>query len=150
MNWLKKKDVLIGMFFLLISILIYSYSLQFDKMANEYAKIGTGFAPRIMSIALGLLSLSLIYTGLKSKTTIRFNTDLLKQDNLRLLLTIVLCFSYIFTLDLVGFRISTLLFLILLMLLFKVKNIIKILIVSSTVTFAIFWIFSNVLRVPLP
>ncbi|QNB47200.1 hypothetical protein BR63_13355 [Thermanaerosceptrum fracticalcis] len=150
MNLLKKKDVLIGIFFLLISVLIYSYSLQFEKVGHEYAKIGTGFAPEILSVVLGLLSLSLVYKGIKGTTTIDFKIDFLKPENIRLLTTIILCFIYIIALGSVGFRISTLLFLIVLMLLFKVKNIIKILAVSSTVTFTIFWIFSKILRVPLP
>lgn len=153
-------EIVIGIFLIILSALIYFNSDDFPQMNETH--LDPGSYPKLVAALLFFLSLILIIkqTVVLIKTKEfgfknGFKDFLLKQwHEYRLVIfALIILGLYIFTLDILGFIISTILFIIVSSLLIgpiKKKNVITISIISFVMTLGIYFFFENVLYVRFP
>jgi len=169
-NKLFHVDILLSVFLVAISIIVLLGSMNLKP--PTYDPLGAAFFPRLLSIVLLLLSIPIFIQGLRKllaernekKETTMFNrkkeNDLPAENRdkerplLSLLVAVVSCI-YVFAFPFIGFRISSIILLVLLGIFIyrrerkgKVVSFSIILIsVSIFLSFLIFYIFSNFLNV---
>ncbi|GAB3798183.1 tripartite tricarboxylate transporter TctB family protein [Virgibacillus kimchii] len=155
-------EIVIGIFLILLSALIYFNSGDFAQLNAAETHLDPGSYPKLIAALLFLLSLILIVkqmvTLIKAKEFGFKNSfkDFLQRQwhEYRLVFYMLAVLGlYIFTINLLGFIVSTILFIIAAGLLIgpiKKKNVITIAIISFAMTFAVYFFFENVLYVRFP
>jgi putative tricarboxylic transport membrane protein len=153
-------ELFVAVMLLLMSILIFFQSGDFTHL-NE-SQLGPGSYPQLIAILLGSLSLILIISQSRKllKETSRASKDNLKAgfqsfytEYKLVLQMIVLLALYIFLIDVTGFLITTILFVVIAGLLIgpkEKKNLITLSIVSVVLTLSTYLFFQNVLHVRFP
>jgi len=145
-----KKEVLLSIFFMIISMTVYVLTYQFPK---QTVALSPKVFPQFVSACLFILSLVLLIQGItgikkeskQKKVKLALNNIFL----LKILTMIILAFFYIRILPLTGYIIATPLFLAGSMLLFNEKRWFLI-VTFSIVTTALFYIlFRIVFKIPL-
>lgn len=119
------------------------------RLPHGQTKYGAGFMPLTLGILLIIL---LLIKVIQRYFKLDFNNNQdISIDKLKLLVffAILLAF-YIITLKMVGFIIASIIYLIAAFLMFQVKGLIKILLISTITPLVIFYLFNSLLRVPLP
>ena len=153
-------EIVIGIFLILLSVLIYFNSGDFPQLNETH--LDPGSYPKLIAALLFLLSLILIIkqtvTLVKAKEfgfKDGFKNFMLKQwhEYKLVIYMLVVLGLYIFLLNILGFIVSTIIFIIAAGLLIgpiKKKNVITISIVSFVMTFGVYFFFENVLYVRFP
>jgi len=100
-------DVLISIAFIILSILVFLGTGKFPEL--NLNDPGPAFFPKILSVILLILSTALLLSAIKNRKG-AFNT----KDWKKVLFTLALLLLYYFALDILGFLVSTSLFLIIL------------------------------------
>ncbi|MGD9552357.1 MAG: tripartite tricarboxylate transporter TctB family protein [Candidatus Caldatribacteriota bacterium] len=147
-----KKEIILSIILIIISIVVFTLTFQFPHQTVALAP--TAF-PRFISVSLIVLSLVLLMQGIKGITK---NTSLQKKEKLKtnnsfifkLILLISLAFLYTRFIAKIGFLYATPPFIAGNMLLFKEKRVIWILAVSITTTILLYYLFRMVFKIPLP
>lgn len=133
----------------MISIFVYFYSNTFaavGKNADSFIK-NPALYPKMLAICMFVLSLVLLLKALikKEKDKIQFNFARLKK----VFVFVVVIICYIYVMVLVGYIISTMLFIFVSILLYKGSKR-QALIYTLPITFAIYFGFNYLLNVMLP
>jgi len=146
-----KKEIILSIFFMIISMTIYVLTYQFPK---QTVALSPKVFSQIVSVGLFILSLVLLIQGVtgvkkeseQKKVKLALNNIFL----LKMLTMIILAFFYIRVLPLTGYKIATPLFLAGSMLLFNEKRWFMIVIVSIVATALLYILFRIVFKIPLP
>jgi len=146
-----KKEILLSIFFMIISMTVYVLTYQFPK---QTVALSPKVFPQFVSACLFILSLVLLIQGItgvkkeseQKKVKLALNNIFL----LKMLTMIILAFFYIRVLPLTGYKIATPLFLASSMLLFNEKRWFMIVIVSIVATALLYILFRIVFKIPLP
>jgi len=146
-----KKEILLSIFFMIISMTVYVLTYQFPK---QTVALSPKVFPQFVSVCLFILSLVLLIQGVtgvkkeseQKKVKLALNNIFL----LKMLTMIILAFFYIRVLPLTGYKIATPLFLASSMLLFNEKRWFMIVIVSIVATALLYILFRIVFKIPLP
>jgi len=146
-----KKEILLSIFFMIISMTVYVLTYQFPK---QTVALSPKVFPQFVSACLFILSLVLLIQGItgvkkeseQKKVKLALNNIFL----LKMLTMIILAFFYIRILPLTGYIIATPLFLASSMLLFNEKRWFMIVIVSIVATALLYILFRIVFKIPLP
>jgi len=146
-----KKEILLSIFFMIISMTVYVLTYQFPK---QTVALSPKVFPQFVSVCLFILSLVLLIQGVtgvkkeseQKKVKLALNNIFL----LKMLTMIILAFFYIRVLPLTGYKIATPLFLAGSMLLFNEKRWFMIVIVSIVATALLYILFRIVFKIPLP
>jgi len=146
-----KKEILLSIFFMIISMTIYILTYQFPK---QTVALSPKVFPQFVSACLFILSLVLLIQGItgikkeseQKKVKLALNNIFL----LKILTMIILAFFYLRILPLTGYIISTPLFLAGSMLLFNEKRWFLIVPVSIVATALLYILFRIVFKIPLP
>ena len=142
-----------GFVYLLLgfSILTLYFAVQIFK--KEVAFSSPGFFPVFVS-SIMIITAVLIWREMKklspNKSNNKIKETMNSMLNKRVVISIILILIYAFFLGIVGFEISTLLFLFSIMMFFKAGNWIKVLIISVATLGVILVIFSTIFNVILP
>jgi hypothetical protein len=143
----KNIDIIVGAFLGLFSVAIYIYAEQYvGRGVNSY---GPNFFPQALSGLLFIASLGLVVQAVRGralKSLEAFN----KPGLINVAATLAIAVSYLFLMKILGFYLSTVLFLYASMTFLKQKGQrVRILssIIVATVVFSIFKFF---LKIPLP
>jgi putative tricarboxylic transport membrane protein len=131
-----------------IGLLLFSYKPQ---EASLYSNLGGMFWPRILLWSILLISSLMLVIALHSRPVKgdRNNADRWKYPK-TLILVFLACFGYFLLLDVIGFVLSTLLYLGIMLVILGVQNKAKITI-YPVIAVAIYWfLFVQILKVPLP
>lgn len=146
-----KKEILLSIFFMIISMTVYVLTYQFPK---QTVALSPKVFPQFVSACLFMLSLVLLIQGItgvkKESEQKKVKLTLSKIFLLRMLIMIILAFFYIRILPLIGYIISTPLFLAGSMLLFNEKRWFSIVTVSIVATALLYIFFRIVFKIPLP
>lgn len=145
---MKKDDILSGC--ILIAISIYFLRESNSLPSSSLGIPGSAFFPRLVCFAFVIFGGILIIRSFKKGEAERKITLILKQDLIRVLAVILLCGIYIFSMPFLGFILTSILFIVLLMFIFQVKRIGIIILWGFLVTLIIYFIFKILLKVPLP
>jgi len=146
-----KKEILLSIFFMIISMTVYILTYQFPK---QTVALSPKVFPQFVSACLFILSLVLLIQGItgvkneseQKKVKLALNNIFL----LKMLTMIILAFFYLRVLPLTGYKIATPLFLASSMLLFNEKRWFMIVIVSIVATALLYILFRIVFKIPLP
>ena len=133
------------LYFIIIPWQIPSVEAKGILMSSSFfPKIGTGLLA-FFSVLLILNDVFQVKTDMGSqKTKPEF------KQRLNLFAGIILCFTYTFLMNPIGFIISTFLLLILLMVLMGQRNFKFILTLAAGFTVLIYYVFAKILQIPLP
>ncbi|MCY1152251.1 MAG: tripartite tricarboxylate transporter TctB family protein [Sphaerochaetaceae bacterium] len=142
----KKTDLIIGIISCILGIISYVLTLNFPTFGKSGVP-GPEFFPRILAILFLIISVIQI-----SKSFVEKNTktqEIEKVDYIRMLILIALFAFYILFLDILGFFITTIIFLMILQKLVSVKFKTSIF-VTFIIIMIIFLIFDKLFCVSLP
>lgn len=146
-----KKEILLSIFFMVISMTIYILTYQFPR--QTIALSPTAF-PRFISVCLCILSVALLIQGIagakKDSEQKKVQSTIYKVFTLKLLLMILLAFFYTRILPIAGYVVATPPLIAGNMLLFNEKRSIRIIAVSIITTVVLYVLFRMVFKIPLP
>jgi len=151
---LKKRDIGFGIVFILISIFLYRETFNFYKPPQQIAV--PALWPRIVLILLVILSLGLIYTGIKSKPDEKKEK---KEENnragdYRVLAAMVATLLFLEVFKPLGFAISTMIYFVALTYILEPTKDIKVFGVrifqALVMVIIIYFVFGVALSVRLP
>lgn len=144
---MKKVDIGIGIGLIVLSILIFWYAGEYREVTVHV--YGPDLFPRILAVLMIVLAINLILKAYQGKS-LKMEEKIEVKGFLRVLFAISICVGYIFLIHILGFAVSTFVFLFTLMSLLKQKGVIM-RAFSSIITSLIIWaIFRYFLVIPLP
>ncbi len=144
----KSFDKISGIVFLVISLLFISGSLQISGSAYGSA-VGPKTYPLILGIVLGLLSLRLLYESFKKNTeTENKEKSQMYYKNFGIIL--VSAILYVFLLEIIGFVISTFLFLLIAFQVMEKGKIVSSIIIAAVFSIGVYLMYVNLLGGTLP
>ncbi len=144
---MQKTDVGTGIGLLALSVWVFFFSSQYSEKAVFF--YGPNFFPQILAVLMAICSGALIYKGVKGLNEEPCDKIHVKGF-LRMLLSIAMCIAYLYVMQLIGFAISTAIFLFSLMTYLKQKNIVIRAMSSISVALIVWSIFTYFLIIPLP
>jgi len=146
-----KKEILLSIIFMIISMTIYILTYQFPQ---QTVALSPAVFPRFVSTCLFIISLTLLIQGIagikKDSKQKKVKFTLNKVFIIRLLLMTFLAFFYTRILTIVGYVVATPPFVAGTMLLFNEKRGIWIIAVSIITTALLYILFRIVFKIPLP
>ncbi|MDD3656765.1 MAG: tripartite tricarboxylate transporter TctB family protein [Atribacterota bacterium] len=150
-----KKEIILSMIFIIVSIIVFALTFQFPHQTVALAP--TAF-PRFISASLILLSIILLIQGIKGITKGASGQSGQKEEKLKkykgfifkLILMMFLAFLYTRIIGKIGYLASTPPFIAGNMLLFKERRVTWIIALSLTITFLLYFIFRMVFKIPIP
>jgi len=146
-----KKEILLSIIFMIISITIYILTYQFPK---QTVALSPAVFPRFVSACLFIISLTLLIQGIagikKDSEQKKVKLTLNKAFIIRLLLMTFLAFFYTRILTIVGYVVATPPFVAGTMLLFNEKKWFLIVTVSIVTAVLFYILFRIVFKIPLP
>lgn len=162
----KYDDVFSGFFLLIVSVVMYIATFSFEALTTTL--IGPAFMPQIIAIAIGIFSILIIVNGFMKTRTIEKEETLPEpvveghddklisgqKDSYRpVILTLLLMLAYVVLIPVIGFLITTILYIFLQMMILSDKTTRKIwlfALVSIVSSVVIYYVFRNVFYVMLP
>lgn len=137
-------DVLVSAAFAFISIFMFFSTGRFPEL--NINDPGPALFPKMLSVILLVLSVALLLSAVfKRRKAVFFEHGWKK-----VLFTVLLLLLYYFSLDILGFLVSTSLFLIILIRYLEKRNLLHDVAISVGFTFLIYSVFQLLLNVPLP
>lgn len=143
----KRIDIGVGTVLCLFSVAVYLYAEQYTgRGVNTY---GPNFFPQALSVMMFLASALLIVQAFRGHALKDLeSTD--KRGLINAAVTLVISVGYIFIMKVLGFYVSTALFLYVVMMFLGQKNQRVRLVTSILVASAVYGIFHYFLKIPLP
>lgn len=144
---MRKSNIISAIIFILLGAYVLIEASTFPELGGDQVT-GPEFFPSILAIILIGLSLILFLTSIGKKEDREmgfFNPIVFKTY-----LTILGLFAYILILNIMGFILSTIAILFILIRFYGMKSIPKLAIVSVVATFVLYGVFHLLLSVPLP
>jgi putative tricarboxylic transport membrane protein len=161
-NWrgMKMGEIIIGILLIILSVVIYTQAGVFPPTSE--AQLNAGSFPSAIALLLALLSLILIISNLIK--LIRKKSELKKMDRKTylkslypeykyVLFTLASLFVYILLMQVIGFIITTILFIVITGIVLgpkTKKDIVIISVIALVVTLTTYTFFENVLHVRFP
>lgn len=146
---LKKPDIIGGILGILISIYVLYESAKFPK--DIVMKVGPGYFPRLLAVALFAASVLLIINALRGKSRKKYEKFNIKDPGIhRAGIALLATISYCLVLKYLGFIISSVLYLMFLMYLLKKRNYVSMIVISACISIGIYSIFQSILNITLP
>lgn len=154
-QFLKKYNGLLTGIFIALFAIVYLVGSLFIKQSKAVS-IGAEFIPQIYGLILLFLAGCLIYQGIKEAKQFDPNKaeEGQSKDMKNVLLTFTLIIAYVAAMQLLGFILSSILFLILMSMLLTPADIkpnyIVLLIYSVVLSVSTYYVFHNLMFIPLP
>jgi putative tricarboxylic transport membrane protein len=150
-----KKEILIGAFLMIISLLFYMLTYQFPHRTLAFSP---RIFPRFVSVCLFIFSCVLLIQGItavrrragEKRLTPIIDKGLPKAFLIRLFSGILIGYTYTRLLPLAGYLVATPPFIAGIMLVFNEKRWLKIVATSIITTGLLYILFRTIFRVPLP
>lgn len=146
---MKKADIIAGIIGLCLSAYVIWDASQFPE--DHVLLLGPSFFPIALAIGLALFSIVLIGLALCGKSLPCTDPFDIKSPSIhRALISLLASILYCIVIDYLGFIITSIVYLLFLLYLLKVRNYKKMLSVSIGVTIVIYGIFHTLLDITLP
>ncbi len=144
----KRIDIGVGIVLSILSVVIYLYAEQqyAGRGVNGY---GPNFFPQVLSFMMLLASVALIIQAFRGKA-LKSLEEINKQGFIRAAATLVMAIGYVFLMNILGFYLSTVLFLFVVMTYLGQKILWIRVFVSILVATAVYGLFYYFLKIPLP
>lgn len=144
---MKKADIGTGIGLIIFSTWIFWYASSYSKATIYY--YGPNFFPQALAIAMGICAIILILNAIKDKSMERSDRIELKGF-IRMVIAIAICIGYLFLMQVIGFAMSTCVFLYVLMMFIGQQGLMKRISSSIAVSLIAWAIFHYFLVIPLP
>lgn len=153
----KYGDIVVGVFFMILSVVLIAMAKMLPK--SKVMEIGPDFMPMVIGVITLILAAILTFLSVKN---FKMHADAIDPDSLpdcdykRVLSSIILVLIYVFTMQPVGFILTTLVFLLLQMLVLSpddargTKDIIKLAVIDVIFTLVVFFLFRYGFKIVLP
>ena len=153
---MKLANIILSVITLALSVYVFYVSNQFPEVLNEVP--GPGIWPRALSVCLFGVSLFLLFTTIFSGKKAETNQGseqkeehpFLAKRTLRVYIMMGVALVYLVIMMLVGFIISTALFIVVIMLFMGEKKIWLVIVIGTGSSLGLYFLFYNVFRVLLP
>lgn len=145
----KKADIIASLLGLALCIYIWISSEDFPQ--DVVMHIGPDFFPRILATMLGVACLLLLLQALRRKVEEAAETLSPKDPGIRRgLVVLAMTLLYIAVMDFIGFIIATVVFMMAMMYVLKLRNYLKMFCVSLAISIVVNFAFGGVLDIQLP
>jgi len=150
----KYGDIILSCIFIIISIIYYFETLKIKVL--EISKYGAQLNPKIVALLLITISIGIFIGNIKKIKIMNFDTKQDKKESkinsIKVILTLLAIFVYIFLLEKIGFIIATILYLFIQFNIFykDSKKIILYLAISIITSFLIYYTFQKYFSLMLP
>lgn len=146
---MKKADIIAACIGLALCIYIWISSEDFPP--DVVMHIGPEFFPRIIAVLLAIACLTLLGQALISNSAEKAETLSLSDPGIRRgLVVLAMTVVYILVMDILGFLIATVVFMMFMMYLLKLRNYIKMLMWSIGTAIVVNLAFTGLLEIQLP
>lgn len=146
---MKKADIIAGLLGLSLSFYIIIQSGKFPE--DNVLLLGPSFFPRILAVLMLVMSTTLIITALLGKSArTAEKLDIRDPGIQRSIITLAATVIYLLLLKPVGFIVDTIVYLIFLMYLLKLRNYLQMVLVAVGVSVAVYYVFRVALNITLP
>ena len=143
----KRIDIGVGVVLCILSVAIYLYAEQYaGRGVNTY---GPNFFPQVLSLMLFLSSVALIIQALRGKA-LKTLEEVNKSGLIRAAVTLMIAIGYVLLMKVLGFYLSTVLFLFVVMTYLGQKRLWIRILVTILVASAVYGLFHYFLKIPLP
>lgn len=142
----ESRDIFLSIGILIFAVSAFLYSNNFSN--NEL--YGPDFFPKLITVSMMIIG---GYMLIKNLLTFKNSTESFKFDKqtaLKILLFILLMAGYFFLFFIVGFIISSIIFLIFAQGIFGVKNKLTIIMVAILVPVGLYLFFTQLFNIPIP
>ena len=143
----KIINICVGIALCILSIAIILYAEQYVGVGNN--RYGPNFFPQVLAVMLFIASFSLIVQAMRGNQMKNLET-INKQGFIRASITLGITIGYLFIMQVLGFYISTIIFLFVTIRYLGQKNYWLNIIVSIGVASIVYAIFQSLLKIPLP
>lgn len=138
-----------------ISIVIFLFALLYlflsYQLPNfEYALIDSDTLPKGLGFLLIVLSIILFIQNKEQSEAEKIKRQIKKEDLILLIATIVSLLAYVTLFEILGFVVTTILFLVITMRMYGYSNWKISMVVSITFTFVLYFSFNYILKIYLP
>lgn len=153
----KYGDIIVGIFFMLLSVIMIGMAKMLPK--SKVMDIGPDFMPMVIGVVTLLLSAALLFLSVKNFKMHVAEIDpasIEACDYKRVLSSVILMLIYVFTMKPIGFIVATLVFLLLQMTVLSPdeernkKSIIKLAVIDVVFTLVVFFLFRYGFKIVLP
>lgn len=154
----KHGDYVVSGFFMALSVVMYALAARLPK--SKVMSVGPDFMPKVISIAVFILSAVLLVTTITERRVraaeIAAAKDAEKKDYKRVILSFLMVLIYVYTLKLVGFTITSLVFLPAEMFILAPddkrtkKDLLRYVIISVIFTLIVYFLFRYGFKILLP
>ncbi|NLW25318.1 MAG: tripartite tricarboxylate transporter TctB family protein [Clostridia bacterium] len=146
---MKKADIIAGILGILLSFYIFMESAKFPE--DNVLLMGPSFFPRILAVLMLIMSIALIVIALMGKSAkTAEKLDIRDPGIQRSIIALVATVIYLLLFKRLGFILDSILYLMFLMYLLKLRNYVQMVLVSIGVSVAVYFIFKVGLSITLP
>lgn len=145
---MKKANIFISILIGVIGILTLLEVKTFPTGQNNV--VGPGFFPTIIAIILVALGVILFIQAITTKKEDDIKINLLGSENKMAYLVMLITLVYLVAMGFVGFILSSIVYLAVLIIMYGEKSKVKAVICSVGISLLIYFVFNTLLSVPLP
>jgi len=165
-KYLNNKDIIINIFLICFSIYLIYYSFTIDQLQGALAETSPGLIPRLIGLFLLICNFILLVSSIKNTITKNKSYVIDDVDNynknvkntifivspriIRIIITLSIIIIYRYVINILGFYISSIIFLVTMFSITKINKWWQIILISTVVTIIIGVFFKELLRIPLP
>src|SRR5699024_2666321 len=143
---IESRDIILSVTLIIFALLAFLYSNTFST-GDLY---GPDLFPKLISIIIGILGLYLLISSVINLKNYKNILDINHNLVFKIIIFIIVITASFYLFSLVGFIISSVLFLVVAQLIFGVKNYLAITLVSIFVPLALYLFFTQVFNIPIP
>lgn len=144
---MKKSNIFVSILVILIGIFALFQVKSFPQGQNNV--VGPGFFPGLIAIILIVLGVILFAQSIRMKKDDDVKVNLFDKENKLAYIIMLITLVYLIAINYIGFIISSIIYLAILIVLYGEKNKLKALIYSSVISLVIYFVFNVLLNVPL-
>lgn len=149
---MKKVDIGVAIGLLVVSILVYWQANTYREHTIKEETLslyGPNFFPQVLAVALAGCAILLLINALQGKA-LKMTDRIHAAGFVRVVICIAICIGYLLLMQVLGFAVSTMIFLFILMTFLGQKNLLIRAVSSVGVAMFIWAIFRFVLIIPTP
>ena len=144
---MKKADIGVGIGLLILSVWVFLKSNTYRQTVIYI--YGPNFFPQLLSIIMSICAIILIIRAFQGKALSQ-KDRIDSQGFIRMIISIAMCIGYLLVMQVIGFTMSTCVFLFILMFFLHHKGWINRTIVCIAVSLIVWVIFRYLLVIPIP
>ncbi len=145
---MKRNDTIAGAIFMALGATAFFHTTKFDQTLITDNYLGATFFPRIVALVMVAISALVVIGGLRGNEETAGKAS--RKGLIRTFAGIATIAAYAVAIEPLGFIISTILFNLIILVLFGVRRPLTLMILPPSVSLIIYWVFYKLLMVPLP